>query len=344
MAISKITKSPTPTELVKKVNELADIIDNIANLPLGTRIESISKLPPAGTIRADDGSEWTEAIFPDFFQWLLTDGQALTCTYAEWTDKYKAQNCNVAEIAVDKESKKFKMPSIKAGTFVANKGDAVVTYQEAGLPNIDGVVSDIRFNGFKNYATSGAFNVTWTGSQYNTAVHQENSGIGSILFNASESNSIYNKSNTVTPENIRYYYYMVVANVVIAASDAQMSQITGSMAAKANVDFSNCTIPVVIESWSNNSKTGGYRKWSSGELEQWGQFISTTNDTLQTVDFYIDFAYIPCVFASFNYSSNGNAQYQYFSPRSVSKKSFQIMDSISPGYQKTDWHSKGYWK
>ena len=70
------------------------------------------------------------------------------------------------------------------------------TTVEAGLPPITGVVNSVD-GGSGNITASGAFNVTSTWNAHGRGT--ENSPHSNINFDASRSNPIYGKSNTVQP-------------------------------------------------------------------------------------------------------------------------------------------------
>ena len=87
------------------------------------------------------------------------------------------------------------------------QGSAIAgTYKEAGLPNIEGSFKMTRVNA-SNIST-GAFSNdnNETNSSYNTG----SEGI-TVSFNASKSNSIYGKSNTVQPPAFTTKIYICYA-------------------------------------------------------------------------------------------------------------------------------------
>ena len=87
------------------------------------------------------------------------------------------------------------------------QGSAIAgTYKEAGLPNIEGSFKMTRVNA--SYISTGAFSDIGneTNSDYNTG----DKGI-TVYFNASKSNSIYGKSNTVQPPAFTTKIYICYA-------------------------------------------------------------------------------------------------------------------------------------
>ena len=83
----------------------------------------------------------------------------------------------------------------------------------AGLPNITGTISSVSWGGKWSVtpSTDGAFNITNDGGtvgHYGTSYNQLG---GKLSFNASLSNSIYGKSETIQQEAIQYPYFIQIA-------------------------------------------------------------------------------------------------------------------------------------
>ena len=62
MAISKITKSPTPTELVKKVNELADAKSFVVSATAPTDTDVLWINTANRTLNYYNGSKWDTVV------------------------------------------------------------------------------------------------------------------------------------------------------------------------------------------------------------------------------------------------------------------------------------------
>ena len=105
----------------------------------------------------------------------------------------------------------------------------------AGVPNITGSIIP---NGDGSTGGAALINMKSSGSLYyssipdsTTSIYGTNSGNGySLVFDASNSSAIYGKSNTVQPQSIRGYYYMVVSHPVVSELD---------ISNKADIDLSN---------------------------------------------------------------------------------------------------------
>lgn len=129
---------------------------------------------------------------------------------------------------------------------------------EAGLPNITGEVAiqspwtSASENGaLKTTTQSGSFvsgqtSQTWTNRLY---------------FDASHSNSIYGNSDTVQPQSIKVFYYIVIATSTKTNIEVDIDEITTDLNGKADVDLSNMnasqTAKEIIVSW-------GMPDWSAG--------------------------------------------------------------------------------
>ena len=105
----------------------------------------------------------------------------------------------------------------------------------AGLPNITGSITP---NGDGSTGGAALSNMKSSGSLHYSsipnsasAVSDNNSGNGfSLLFDASNSSTIYGESSTVQPQSIRGYYYMVVSQPAVSELD---------ISNKADIDLSN---------------------------------------------------------------------------------------------------------
>lgn len=88
----------------------------------------------------------------------------------------------------------------------------LATLVEAGLPNLTGTIGKILHYG--DAGKNGVFSITAQGNNESLNSPTSKWGGSDLSFNASNSNSIYGKSNTVQPQSIRYPYYIVLATGV----------------------------------------------------------------------------------------------------------------------------------
>jgi len=107
---------------------------------------------------------------------------------------------------------------------------------EAGVPNITGTVAIGDGYGLASGAT-GAF-----------ADHVQQSSVWGVSnavnanswkFNANKSNPIYGNSDTVQPQTIKGYYYIVLANVTKTEIQVDIDNVVTDLNGKAGTDFAN---------------------------------------------------------------------------------------------------------
>ena len=132
-----------------------------------------------------------------------------------------------------------KVTGIVEGTLDANAlGDLV----EAGLPNIEGQTSYFNQGGLvaENGFQSGCFSKIAVSGRTNSWSNSAESGAGrDLIFDASLSNSIYGNSNTVQPQTIKGYYYIVLANVTKTEIQVDIDNVVTDLNGKADVDLNN---------------------------------------------------------------------------------------------------------
>lgn len=143
---------------------------------------------------------------------------------------------------IDTENERIFLPR-NDWFFQNGNSQNVGSFKEAGLPNITGEMKYVCFrSGDRN-------NGDFSGALYKT--QDNNSSFGSqaswgspaVGFNASYSNSIYGKSNTVQPPAVKAVYYMVVGNI----SDVNLTTVElTSDSAEAPITFDSETHAVKL--------------------------------------------------------------------------------------------------
>ena len=144
---------------------------------------------------------------------------------------------------IDTTNQRFKLPRTKFG--FTGLRDAVGKYVEAGLPNITGNFnSDMNGTAWMSFYTSGAF--TGINQQSNGAVSTSTSPTSgsrhcNILFNASDSNSIYGNSTTVQPPATQMYLYFYIGNFTQTAIENTAGLNASLFNDKMDRDFGNAS-------------------------------------------------------------------------------------------------------
>lgn len=171
-----------------------------------------------------------------------------------------------------------KVTGFVEGTIDANAlGDLV----EAGLPNITGTAifgADIT-------DTTGALYI----SRYNLK-NENGSGANNgdeLAIDASHSNAIYGNSNTVQPQSINVFYYIVVATTTKTDIEVNIDEIATDLNGKADIDLSNInptqTTKSTIIGWgmpdfsTGVSKTTNTPEPYTAETNGWVTIQSTSN-------------------------------------------------------------------
>lgn len=128
-----------------------------------------------------------------------------------------------------------KVTGFVEGTIDAN---ALGNLVQAGLPNITGTIPGENTNQTQYWENViGAFYQTNTSNKRGNQNHDtDNTNIG---FDASRSNSIYGNSNTVQPQAIKGFMYIVVATSIKTNIEVDIDEIATDLNGKADVDLAN---------------------------------------------------------------------------------------------------------
>lgn len=149
-------------------------------------------LPPTGTVIAWAG---TSNVWPEGF--LRCDGAAYSRT------TYSALYSVIGTTYGYTSSSNFKVPNLQSRFIQGAEGNAVRSDIPAGLPNITGMFGGDGLVGFSSVlVTDGCFykyQDRGTGCRY----HDDSADVG---FDASRSNPIYGRSNTVQPPAVAMQY------------------------------------------------------------------------------------------------------------------------------------------
>jgi hypothetical protein len=140
---------------------------------------------------------------------------------------------------------------------------------EAGLPNITG-----NTNLFINETTTsmGTGALRTSPSQFTTGDAGTGRGWQSITIDASRSSSIYGNSNTVQPQSIKVFYYIVIATTTKTDIEVDIDEVITDLNSKAN------DIDVVHK--TGNETIDGVKTFTSGVVR-----FYRLNSTSQHIEF-----------------------------------------------------------
>ena len=308
-------------------------LDNYAKgMPVGTVFSHTctASFVPENSLPCN-GSEYTQAQFPNLYNDWLVGGKLKTCTYTEYSNMLTTYG-QCPMWALDTTNKKFKVPTIKDGAVIqqAKSDSEIGKAYNAGLPNITGS----WYAGDHGIGASGAFYVSGSanGPTGNYASRE------TIAFDASRSNSIYGKSSTVQMNAVALRYFVVVATKSINASAMDWSNWASGISDK--ISKNECSA-YIIQTYVNG--TSWYRVYSDGWCEQGGKFyigvdqnvtttflksFKDTNYTLTTSQYYT------------GTTVSGTANSPIHWVQSISKTSFKVYEDMHDNY--VYWYACGY--
>ena len=220
------------------INQLAEKLSKLGTVrPLGFHY-----LHPYGTVPADsiicNGATYSRALYKDFFDYITTQGWVKT--EAEWQEIATRDNGFCPFYSSGDGSTNFRVPRFAPYQQIVIASGNAGTYHQAGIPNITGrsdlggIYSSISFSGAIATASNegdatGATHVNAGGNQK-----------VKLTFNASNSNSIYGRSDTVQPESHEWVMCVVAYGVAtnVGAVDIQnvMSAVNAVQASITEVE------------------------------------------------------------------------------------------------------------
>lgn len=218
---------------------------------------------------------------------------------------------------IDEENERIFLPRNKHFFQLTDDTTKVNQMMEAGLPNIEG---EVGVYGTSSSPT-GAF--YYTTSKKGAGFNAVGTGAETIM-DASLYNPIYGNSDTVQPPSSLKLLYYVVGNVVVNKADIDVSKVLDEAVLKSSLEEAH----VVIEAYENG--TSGYRTWSDGYHEEWGQSAVTTATTvILLLKSYKN--------TSYNISMTGSTGYPFITSRTIG--SFVADTSANAT---VDWKTSGY--
>lgn len=158
-----------------------------------------------------DGQIITECDvqYPDFYTWIINNAKTITLT------EYETKISQYGHFGLDATAKIVRLPKIKAFIQNAESVSKIAEVENAGLPNITGSwVTGWQEAYIPTILTDGAIYtnsfeaIERIGDKTNTNVNDPYR----VNFDASRSNIIYGNSITVTPDNVKYRYFICTKN------------------------------------------------------------------------------------------------------------------------------------
>ena len=209
------------------------------NRNIGEIITSSIPLTDAGLHLLDGALIQGGGIYDDFVQYiagLVNTYPQCFCSEAEWQQSVNTYGVCGKFVYSNNSVRLPKITGFIEGTVDSNAlGDLV----EAGLPNITGTMQTSPGKG--NYYGTGALGDYAFENQTNIYnVTGSSSGtLYGMRIDASRSSSIYGNSNTVQPQSIKVFYYIVVANSTKTNIEVDIDEIATDLNGKADTGLSN---------------------------------------------------------------------------------------------------------
>lgn len=209
------------------INQLAEKLSKLGTVrPLGFHY-----LHPYGTVPADsiicNGATYSRALYKDFFDYITTQGWVKT--EAEWQEIATRDNGFCPFYSSGDGSTNFRVPRFAPYQQIAIASGNAGTYHQAGIPNITGR-SDL--GGI--YSSSSFSGAIATGPREGDAIGATHVNAGGeqkvkLTFNASNSNSIYGRSDTVQPESHEWVMCVVAYGVATNVGSVDMANVLSAI-------------------------------------------------------------------------------------------------------------------
>lgn len=210
------------------INQLAEKLSKLGTVrPLGFHY-----LHPYGTVPADsiicNGATYSRALYKDFFDYITTQGWVKT--EAEWQEIATRDNGFCPFYSSGDGSTNFRVPRFAPYQQIAIASGNAGTYHQAGIPNITGR-SDLG-GIHTGISFSGAITTAHGKGDATGATHVNAGGDQKVklTFDASNSNSIYGRSDTVQPESHEWVMCVVAYGVATNVGSVDMADVLSAIA------------------------------------------------------------------------------------------------------------------
>lgn len=211
------------------INQLAEKLSKLGTVrPLGFHY-----LHPYGTVPADsiicNGATYSRALYKDFFDYITTQGWVKT--EAEWQSIASANGGYCTYYSQGDGSTTFRTPKFAPFMRVAIASGDVGKYHKAGLPGIEGI-AQWPYGGYSTMGKfTGAFylnaNNSFTGTTGGSDYSNGRPGFG---FDASRSNAIYGRSDTVQPESHEWIMCVVAYGIATNVGSVDIQNVLAATA------------------------------------------------------------------------------------------------------------------
>lgn len=239
--------------------------------------------------------------FIDYIADIYNSSLNYFCSEADWQASVTTYG-SCGKFVYDSVNKTVRLPKVSDILTGITDVSALGSLVEAGLPNITGAIYGTYSEAECLYACAGSGALYPSGYGGQSSSTDTPGAASGFAFDASRSNSIYGNSNTVQPQTIKALLYIVIANTTKTAIEVDIDEIATDLNGKMDVDGSNATCSVCVESYVNG--TSWYRVYSNGWCEQGG--IGTENVSTALLKTYTDTNYQILLTTAYYENTNSN--------------------------------------
>ena len=241
-----------------RIRRLSNFAAN--GLPVGFEYFTINKNIRTGSLPLLGGL-YSRELYADLWSWVQEQPGYLI-SETEWQQKFQANNGNVPFYSSGDGTTTFRVPSLKCWVKSGSEITEVGSYLEAGLPNITG-----------SYPVTEGFNTQSAGALYRDGTITGASGVdnnGSILrIDASRVNSIYGKSEEVTPESIVGLYCVIAFSTISNTGNLDVQSIYNEfLELKEEFNSANVMPTGTIIALLDDEVPGGYLPAEGAEISR----------------------------------------------------------------------------
>jgi len=195
---------------------------------------------PDGWLSCENGQVVLRSAYPELWAWVQENAPLVS--EVQWQAKAALQK-SVGYYSDGDGSTTFRLPRLVGfveGTTAANAGQ----FTEAGLPNIEGGVttSYAAYDAFavmsQSYGT-GAIELKNTKSGTGVVYGDSSNPTVDMLFDASQSNSIYGNSDTVQPESVGMVWCVRAFGAAVNQGTVDITALAQSLNLKASIALNN---------------------------------------------------------------------------------------------------------
>lgn len=233
----------------------------LQGLPLGHEYFTINPNLPEGVLPLI-GQLVSRSLYPSLWEWVQTQNGFLLEESA-WQSKASTNNGNVPYYSKGDGNSTFRLPSLKC--YIKGSGGVreIGGYLAAGLPNITGspIIGENNYSGLPE--PGGAIYKANAGNSYAGSSDHDNDY---YKFDASRSNSIYGKSDTVQPETIVGLWCVKAFGTIIDTGNTDMATYV-SLLQQLDQKVSNLEDTFFTRTLTINGSTQGYRRSGSSATE-----------------------------------------------------------------------------